>query len=611
MKKETRLLLSLALVASASCSSGSDTNNPPANDTPVTTAINQIQGDGAVSPFDNSAVTLTGIVGGDFQDNDADSGSNLGGFYLQSLSADSNPATSEGVFVFDGAAPAVDVSVGDQVTVEGTVNEHFGETQLSASLVTITGSGNVRPVDVTLPADLEHFEGMLIRLPQTLTVTGLYELERFGTVQLFAGSRAFAFTNQNAPDVAGYAAHRADFAAHSMLLDDGRVEQNLAPIRFLNASAEANYSIRSGDSVSGLTGNLRFSRGSGSSGAEGYRLVPTIEPQFETGISRPPVPAAAGSVRVVGFNAQNFFSSIDSGLDNCGPSGSRGCRGADSTEELERQLSKLVSTLHLIDADIVGLMEIENNGGIALQMIVDRLNSVSTDGYDWVDTGLIGNDVITTAFLYKPARVSLNGNPVLLDSTVDMRFNELKNRPSLAQSFSQNSNGAVLSVVVNHLKSKGSDCDDVGDPDRNDGQADCNATRSEAAAALADWIAADPTGSGDADYLVIGDLNAFVFEDPLTALKNAGFTNLLEAAIGGNTWSSVFGGESGALDHALANAALLPQVAAVIDWHINADEPSALDYNLDFGRDPALFNASSPARSSDHDPIIVDLALNP
>ena len=142
-------------------------------------------------------------------------------------------------------------------------------------------------------------------------------------------------------------------------------------------------------------------------------------------------------------------------------------------------------------------------------------------------------------------------------------------------------------------------------------QADCNATRSEAAAALADWIAADPTGSGDADYLVIGDLNAFVFEDPLTALKNAGFTNLLEAAIGGNTWSSVFGGESGALDHALANAALLPQVAAVIDWHINADEPSALDYNLDFGRDPALFNASSPARSSDHDPIIVDLELIP
>jgi predicted extracellular nuclease len=339
--------------------------------------------------------------------------------------------------------------------------------------------------------------------------------------------------------------------------------------------------------------------------------MPTVDPQFETGVPRSPAPATAGSLRVAAFNTLNFFSTIDSGQDNCGPRGVNGCRGADSAAELERQLSKLVTTLHMIDADIVGLMEIENNGGIALQMIIDRLNAVSADGYDWVDTGLIGDDVIATAFIYKPTRVSLKGDPKLLDSRIDMRFNELKNRPALAQAFSQNSNGAVLSVVVNHLKSKGSDCDDVGDPNQRDGQGDCSATRTEAAAALADWIATDPTGSGDSDFLVIGDLNAFVHEDPLTALKNAGFTNLLEAAIGGNTWTSVFAGESGALDHALANAALLPQVVAVTDWHINADEPKALDYNLDYDRDPSLFEASSPARSSDHDPVIVDLELNP
>ncbi|MGI9222637.1 MAG: ExeM/NucH family extracellular endonuclease [Woeseiaceae bacterium] len=610
MQTRTLLLLVSSIAALTACSSGSNTNNSSSDAAPAPVSISQVQGAGSTSPFDNSAVSVSGIVSGDFQDNDTNQANNLGGFYLQSLTPDADTATSEGIFVYDGSAPLVDVTAGDLVTVEGVVNEHFGETQISASRVTMTGRGSVQPIDVSLPADLERFEGMLVRLQQTMTVADLYELERFGTVQLYAGDRPYAYTNQNSADPTGFADHRRNFAARSILLDDGRRAENVSPIRFLTASAEANYSIRSGDVVTGVIGNLRFARGSGSSGNEGYRLVPTTSPMFETGLPRRAAPVAAGSLRAVGFNALNFFSSIDTGQDSCGPGKDRGCRGADSAEELERQLSKLTTTLHLINADIVGLMEIENNGGIALQMIVDRLNAVSTDGYDFVDTGIIGDDVITTAFIYKPARVSLRGEAVLLDSRFDMRFNELKNRPALAQAFTQTSDGATLSVVVNHLKSKGSDCDDVGDPDRNDGQGDCNRTRTEAAAALADWIATDPTDSGDPDYLIIGDLNAFVFEDPLTALKNAGFTNLLEAQIGGDTWSSVYRGESGALDHALANATLLAQVVAATDWHINADEPRVLNYNLDFGRDPSLFNASSPARSSDHDPIIVDLELN-
>ena len=97
----------------------------------------------------------------------------------------------------------------------------------------------------------------------------------------------------------------------------------------------------------------------------------------------------------------------------------------------------------------------------------------------------------------------------------------------------------------------------------------------------------------------------------MITLKNAGYTNLMEAAIGGDTWSSVFAGESGALDHVLASASLVAQVSATIDWHINSDEPIALDYNTEFGRDSALFDATIPYRTSDHDPIIVDLDLSP
>ena len=601
----------IAMLALASCSSGSNTNSPPPDNALVVTPIHQIQGSGSSSPLDNSAVTIVGIVSGDLQDNDGDPNNNLGGFYVHELNADSDPATSEGIFVFDGSAAIVDVSIGDLVMVEGTVNEHFGETQISAALVTVTGSGSVQAVDVNLPVDFEQHEGMLVRLPQTLTVASLYELERFGTVQLIAAARPYAYTNQNPPDASGYAAHQAEFAARSILLDDGRVEQNLDPIRYLNAGANPDYSIRSGDAVTELVGNVRFARGSGSSGTEGYRLIPTVDPLFESANPRPSAAVFAGTLRVVGFNALNFFSTIDAGQDNCGPSGSGGCRGADSAEELERQLSKLVTTLNLIDADVVGLMEIENNAGVALQMLVNRLNTASGNTYDYVDTGTVGTDVITTAFLYKTTTVRLNGNAVILDSRVDIRFDETRNRPSVAQSFVQSSNGAVFSVVVNHLKSKGSSCADGGDPDLNDGQGNCNATRTQAAVALADWIATDPTKSGDSDYLIIGDLNAFVFEDPLTALKTAGLISLLEASEAGDFWSSVFAGESGALDHALATASLLSQVSQAMAWHINSDEPVGLDYNTEFGRSPALFDATVPYRSSDHDPIIVDLELRP
>ena len=160
------------------------------------------------------------------------------------------------------------------------------------------------------------------------------------------------------------------------------------------------------------------------------------------------------------------------------------------------------------------------------------------------------------------------------------------------------------------MKSKGSDCNNNGDPDLADGQGNCNQTRSNAAAALADWLGVDPTGSGDPDFLIIGDLNAYLAEDPLTALKNAGFVNLVEVASGEDAYSYAFNAQFGALDHALATASLVPQVVATMEWHINADEPPVLDYNLEFGRDPSLFDADSPYRVSDHDPIIVGIDLN-
>lgn len=619
-----RLFLAVLIPALTACGGGGGTisNPPPPPVGPPVTSIPSIQGSGPTSPLVGQDVTVSGVVTGDFQSNDGDTQHDLGGIFIQSV-PDADFATSDGIFVFDGNAPATDVSAGDSVRVTGTVNEYFGETQITAASVSVVGTGAILPAPVNFPvagtmsnsdgeliADLERYEGMLIRLPQAMTVSSLYDLERYGEVQLSSGGRPVQFTNGNPPDVTAYNRHIADLAARRIVLDDGRNARNAAPVRYLNAGSAPAYSIRAGDEITDVTGNLRYSRGSGAAGAETWRIAPTIDPLFEAINPRPGAPAVVGALRISYFNALNFFTTIDSGQNVCGPSGNSACRGADSRVEFDRQLAKLVTALVLIDADIVGLIELENNPTMIMQVIVDAMNdALGTGSYNFVNTGIIGDDAIRTAFIYKPSTVTPQGAFAILDSSVDARFDDSRSRPALAQTFAQNSNGAALTLVLNHLKSKGSACDSVGDPDAGDGQGNCNQTRSNAAMAIADWVALDPTTSGDPDYLVIGDLNAHATEDPVTALKSAGFANLIEAGGGSNAYSFIFDGQAGALDHALASPSLVPQVVATIEWHINADEPSLLDYNLDTGRDPALFDSAMPYRSSDHDPIIIGLDL--
>ena len=162
--------------------------------------------------------------------------------------------------------------------------------------------------------------------------------------------------------------------------------------------------------------------------------------------------------------------------------------------------------------------------------------------------------------------------------------------------------------MVNHLKSKGSDCIDLGDPDTGDGSGNCNVTRTRAAEALVDWLRSDPTGSGDDDVLIIGDLNSHAKEDPIDALLAGGYTDLLRAFEGEQAYSYVFDGQLGYLDHALASSGVADEVTGATVWHINADEPAILDYDTTFKKpaQDALYEPD-PFRSSDHDPVIVGL----
>jgi hypothetical protein len=100
-------------------------------------------------------------------------------------------------------------------------------------------------------------------------------------------------------------------------------------------------------------------------------------------------------------------------------------------------------------------------------------------------------------------------------------------------------------------------------------------------------------------------------EDPVVTMTNAGFVNQLERYVrpSGMPYSFVFGSNSGYLDHALASASLSPQVAGAAEWHLNADEPTVIDYNTD-GKPQDLYTAL-PYRASDHDPVVISLNLQP
>ena len=238
--------------------------------------------------------------------------------------------------------------------------------------------------------------------------------------------------------------------------------------------------------------------------------------------------------------------------------------------------------------------------------MVNGLNAVAGAGtYALVNPGVsLAADAITVGLIYKPSQVTPVGAAATL--TTSAAFN-LTQRQPLAQTFQQTSTSEKFTVVVNHFKSKGSSAGGAGDTDAIDGQGASNGTRTRQAQDLAAWLATNPTGTTDSDYLIIGDLNSYAKEDPVTTLANAGYNSVLPIT----SYSYVFDGQVGSLDHALATSSLAAQVTGAEKWHINADEPSVLDYNTDFksaGQIISLYNAD-PYRSSDHDPVIVGLNL--
>lgn len=563
------------------------------------TPIHAIQGSGDATPMAGQTVIIEGVVVGDFQDEQ------INGLFVQEedADADADAATSEGIFVFEGAL-AVPANAGDVVRIRGQVAEFSSLTELTevTDIVVCAQSGVASTSALTFPvaavSDLERYEGMLVTVDQTLTVSENFDLGRFGSLLLSAGGRLYQPTQVADPGAPAQAVRDLNLRRR-IILDDKSTSQNPSPIPY----KDADNTRRVGDTLPSLTGIL-----SGRFGE--YRIQPTETVSFIHSNPRPHAPPpTGGTLAVVSFNVLNFFTTLDGSGSICGPSGTLECRGADSAAEYERQLGKLLNALELLGADVFGLIELENNPSASLQALVDGLNArLGAGTYAFVDTGSIGTDAIKLGFLYKTATVQPVGPHAILDSSVDPNFIDTLNRPALAQTFEELASGERFTAVNVHLKSKGSACDSVGDPDTGDLQGNCNGTRTLAAEAIADWLDTDPTGSGDQDFLVIGDFNAYAKEDPIVALSDEDYEPLVETMIGADASSYVFFGESGYLDHAFSSPSMSAQVAGVVEWHHNGDEPVVLDYNLEFKtEDP--FDAADPFRASDHDSLVVGLAL--
>ncbi|MCR8670929.1 ExeM/NucH family extracellular endonuclease [Agrococcus sp. HG114] len=550
-------------------------------------AIGAVQGSGAATPLAGQTVTVRGTVVGDWQAGGFD------GFHLQDA-GDGDAATSDGIFVY--APGAAEVAEGDLVTVTGTAGEYQGQTQLSNASVLDCGDGALpAPIALELPiADEERFEGMLVQLPQALSILEYFNYGRYGEV-VVGTERQMQPTAVAAPGSPEAAAIRAANAENRITIDDARSVQNADPAIHPGNLEEFTLAndFRGGDTITGITGVLEFRNSL-------WKLQPTAPGTYTEVNPRTPAPEIAGaSLEVASFNVLNYFTTLDS-------------RGAVTAEEFERQEAKIVAAIDELDSAIVGLLEIENNDGAALDTLVAALNEAAGPNVDgtahWagIDTGRLGTDEITTALIYQPALVAPVGEFAVLDSSVDPRFDTTKNRPALAQSFRDLATDRVLTVAVNHLKSKGSACEgDSGSPE----QGNCNAVRTQAAAALADWLEGDPTGQGAEGSLIIGDLNAYDHEDPITTLEAAGYTDLLEEFQGEEAYTYVFDGQLGYLDYGLADAGLLPFVAGAAAWHANADETSLIDYSMQFKKDAqdALY-APDPYRASDHDAVVIGLA---
>ncbi len=482
------------------------------------TAIHVIQGDGSTSQLIGKTVAVEAIVIGDFRGENQ-----LNGFYLQEEDSDADgyEGTSEGIFAYDPGklGDKKGVSSGDLVRATGKVCEINGMTEINLSAITkmqgVGVSNRITAEPITLPFEdtklLERYEGMLVELPQEFIITDNEDFDAYGQITISPNARLPNPTNVAKPGASAIAIETSNERSQ-IILDDGSNQAN--------PKLDSNSIPRCGNSVLGIRGIIIFDFGE-------YRIHPVNMQKIFPSNPRPEKPeSVGGTVKVASFNVENYINGDGTG------GGFLKDRGAKSKGEFKRQRIKIIDAITDMDADVIGLMEIENDGYEKLSAISDLVSGLNTSenkhegvNYSFVDRELqkLGTDDISVEIIYN----SLKVRPIGKAATIATGAFSGNNRQPLAQTFEEISAGERFTVVVNHLKSKikseGKKDEGTENMDIGDGQSFWNGVRTDAAKELTAWILNDPTKSGDPDFLVIGDMNSYAYEDPITAFRNAGY----------------------------------------------------------------------------------------
>ncbi len=634
-----------------------DACSPPPPPGPSAKTIAEIQGTGASSPLAGQEVTTKGVVTAAYPTG------GFRGFFLQTEGTGGErdlTAASDGVFVFQPSGDLdADAVIGNYVEVTGKVSEFGGLTEITASVADIADAGDDFDaiVEVSNPwpgttAQRESLEGMLFQPSGAYTVTNTFGTNQYGEVGLAVGSTPLIQPTEVAePGSAEAIAVADDNVARAVTLDDG------ASSNFLGNSFSAAFCgtrptpcLTNGDLTPAYVSQSEPVRvGAPVTFTEpvvvDYRFGWKFQPRqqvvgpdnaaspVEFTNTRTAAPDAAdigaADIKVASFNVLNYFTTLGTEDADCEPYTDRdgggvtvrtGCdqRGAWDAQDFQRQQEKIVKAVNALDADVVGLMEIENSAALgeetdeALASLVTALNTAAganTWAYVPSSTELppaSEQDVITNAMIYKPASVMrVDESRALGDqSRTGQAFGNA--REPIAQVFKNKyGKGDKFLFVVNHFKSKGSPGPFPGDEDTGDGQGSSVTSRIMQAQALRDWVPTVLDETSTEAVVMAGDYNSYSMEDPMDVLYRAGYTNA-GVLFDEGSYSYSFSGLSGSLDHILVNDAALALTTGADHWNINSGESVALEYSR-YNYHGTDFHRVDPYRSSDHDPLVLGL----
>jgi len=578
MHKGTFFLLLLAL-----CTAVLSTQTECAASDTSLVPICEIQGDGFSSPRAGEAVHAQGVVTADFDH------TSLKGFFIQTENCDSNPATSDGVFVYVGERVSL-VQTGDLVEVSGTVAEVYGQTRLEVSPanVQILAQGQGLPPAVELQPPFEneaartYFESL----------EGMYVSMDSGQVAGPTDARGDTWLV------------RSDLGIPRVFADDPAGTGEIATI-----GSEGLFAVpplKVGDTLQGIAGILDYRAGM-------YKVLLLTEPvpvpsRFSpAGTESVPSPAFTFGT----LNLDNLFDVVDD-PDRDDP--------VRTSAEYQRKLDKLALLIHdgLGEPDFLAVQEAENE--IVLLHLAARRGLTVTYEVAWAD----GPDRrgIDVGLLYNPARVTVNGfaarqgctllvdglgpdgnrdvenphNEQTCDTNGDgvPDGNRLFSRPPLVVTMTVNlDSGETLPlwVVVNHWKSKREDTREQAytRPRR--------LAQAEFVGALASEIEAEHPGAA---VIVLGDLNDTPASQPLAVLAAAGLWNASRTIVRAERYTYVYRGVSQALDHVLVSPGMAVNWIKIQPVHLGADYPAVYE-----NRGDVVY------RASDHDPLLVQYFVLP